>query len=751
MRVATLLVLSLMLLAGCEPGSAPNVQQAPAVVETKSERDEAVREAFKEGSADRRADSTTTAAIADVLHRLGKAGTDCDSTAGLALFDLESMSDLVLANAGMANANKSQREGFVSGLRSSAQSGWFSRTAATFMWARVKLPRVDVSGDGTFAVAYARLEHAEPGVISKFRFWLLKGEKGWRVYDWENLNMSIRMTRMAGTLMATQSGFVVPAWTRHTHKLAEIRYQIELGEYEGARAALRQLDRVTFPSEINSVLQYYNGMLEMYEERHAKALEYFDAALRNKPEFADARYGRGLSLNGPGRHEEAVVEFKWYIDTLGSDPLALGDYASSLTHLDRHEEAKELYRASYRDTPSALAVIGVAICEPGNDFSELAPMFAALPDPATDYPVIADSLWNEYELPGALKVVNEAFRTTHPDDRNLRFWSGKVAYYEGNFAEAANQLRPILPKTLSEDDEIMPMYRSAMLYSGQAVQALRDEAGSKAAFTELADELYFSLRDLRGLWELCLAWYPGREKEPLLHMYMAYVDEAMGRYGPAELRIRRAYMLAQKDEKLASSIREDWFGLLYAQNRTIEAYLKLPGRPKSFKAATDRSTREGNAFMLETLLAFHAKRYPNDAGVPLAKGNLAFLRGEWATAATELNNYLGTAMRDKANDWQTLERCVRAAVRSNKQSLVEPRCRRKGEHPDHWLLVLLYVSSNQPKKALDQLDAYRAWLADDEAYASEIQELYADPDVGETIRRMDYNSLHQAHPPAKGD
>ncbi len=750
MRFGTL-VLALLLLAGCEQESAPNVQQAPAVAETKTERDEAVREAFKEGSADRRADSATTAAIADVLQRLGKAGTDCDATAGLKLFDLESMCDLVLANAGMANANVKQREAFVSGMRTSAQSGWFSRASATFMWARVKLPRVDVSGDGRFAVAYARLEQAEEGVLTKFRFWLVNGEQGWRVYDWENLNMSIRMSRMAGSLMASQTGFIAPEWTRHTDKLNYTRYLIELGDYAGARANLRQLDRVIFPSEINSVLQYYNGMLEVYEQQYAKGLEYLDAALRNKPEFADARYGRGLSLAGLARHEEAIVEFKWYLDTLGSDPLALGDYATSLTHLDRHEEAKDLYRASHRDTPSAFAVVGVAICEPGEDFSELKPMFEALPNPATDYPEIAKALWDVHFLPAALKVVNEAFRATHPDDRNLHLWSGKVAYHEGDFAEAARQLRPILPKSLSEDDEIMPLYRSAMLYSGQAVQALRDEAGSKAAFTELADELYFNLNDMRALWELCLAWYPGREKEPLLHMYMAYVDEALGRYGPAEIRIARAYKLAQKDEKLASSIREDWFGLLYAQGRTIEAYLKLPGRPKSFKAATDRSTRDGNAFMLECLLTFHAKRYPGDAGVPLAKGNLAFLRGEWATAATELNNYLGTAMRDKAKDWLTLERCVRAAVRSNKQALVEPRCRRKGEHPDHWLLVLLYVSSNQPKKALDQLDAYRAWLADDEAYAAAIQDLYTDADVGETIRRMDYNSLHRAHPPAKGE
>ncbi|MBD2042591.1 tetratricopeptide repeat protein [Microcoleus sp. FACHB-672] len=98
-----------------------------------------------------------------------------------------------------------------------------------------------------------------------------------------------------------------------------------LGDVEGAIEDWQESGKIN----PKNPLAYYNlGVSKIQEENYLGALEYYTQALNSAPDFAEAYFERGVTLDKLGKVEEAIQDFH-----------KAAKIYTRRKNMDRHEEA----------------------------------------------------------------------------------------------------------------------------------------------------------------------------------------------------------------------------------------------------------------------------------------------------------------------------------------------------------------------------------------------------------------------------
>ena len=112
----------------------------------------------------------------------------------------------------------------------------------------------------------------------------------------------------------------------------------------------------------SAVVYNAQGVARSYVGRHAQALESFDAAIRLKPELAEAWVNRAAAYEGLGRLEDAVRDYDQALKLRPSDAATYNGRGNALALLNRPDEALADYDAAIALRPG----YGLAYYNRGN-------------------------------------------------------------------------------------------------------------------------------------------------------------------------------------------------------------------------------------------------------------------------------------------------------------------------------------------------------------------------------------------------
>ena len=289
---------------------------------------------------------------------------------------------------------------------------------------------------------------------------------------------------------------------------------------------------------------YNRGTVLQELGRLEEAVTAYDAALRIKPDYAEAHSNRGNALKAIGRFEEALISYDVALRIKPDYAEAHSNRGNALKALGRLEEALAAYEAALRigpDLAEAHSNRGAALRGLGRLEEALASYDAALqikPDYAEAYYNLGNTLKDLNCLEKALAAYEAALRLK-PDYAQAHSNRGVVLKALGRFEEAVVSYDVAL--------RIKPDYAEAHSNRGVALQELDRLEESLAAYEaalrirpDYADAYYNRGNALRAL---------GRLEEAL-----AAYDTAL-RIDPdhAEAHTNRAAALL-----LASRLAEGW-------------------------------------------------------------------------------------------------------------------------------------------------------------------------------------------------
>ena len=112
----------------------------------------------------------------------------------------------------------------------------------------------------------------------------------------------------------------------------------------------------------SAVVYNAQGVARSYAGRHEQALESFDAAIRLKPELAEAWVNRAVALQGLGRFEEAIHDYDEALKLRPADAATYDGRGNALAHLNRPDAAL----ADYDQAISLSPGYGLAYYNRGN-------------------------------------------------------------------------------------------------------------------------------------------------------------------------------------------------------------------------------------------------------------------------------------------------------------------------------------------------------------------------------------------------
>lgn len=741
---AVTILLSLSSCGGGQPAS--NLAGAPGANQSDAQRDAEVAQAFSEPPTDRRADDKTRDEVEAMLEAIGTNARRGYTDNVLDQLDLETMLQVAEKDGDLGLRQPGDRKKFFSGIREGFAKSINGPASSQFKYFGVRVTRVNASSDGRILLAYARHDLDGEGSLMKVRWWLIRSDKGWRVYDWENLNNGVRMSTTLMNMLPQARMNTVPPWLRRMEEFGTARAVVEQGDFKSGRQRLNRLESAKLPDSLEAMRLLYLGICESSEGKYDKAIALYNRALKLKPDLPDARYLRGCALGDMGKFEESIVDYQWYLDTLGSDAECYRRMGNSYSWLDKHEEAAKAYRASLEDRPSREVIVSLAGYLKPEECDVLGRYFLALREPKQEYEPLVRELLDENRLYDATRAINTAFAPMAKGNHDYVWYAAKVALYDKKPGDAAELLRPVLGRVKADDRQAyQSLFWDAMLKAGKAAEALSEAKDKVAAFEYLAGELY-SLRDADRLDEICEAWRKGNEKAPALHFYLGEADFIRKAWKEAETHFEAGYKLLEGDD-WRLGISNGWADSLYQQGRAVEAYGKIPPAEARFSQLAGYCIGDNKPDVLHELIEVHAKAVPNDPLLPRFRAELAYLKADFKAASDGLHAFATAHPKRSELEWEILERLVRSSLRANLPERAIDWAQRGFEAPSHWLEMLVHIHAGRPDRLETAMSKQRAHVDDDEWFAEQVIEFYDDPDVGEKFRGEAFAKLHAQYPP----
>ena len=527
-----------------------------------------------------------------------------------------------------------RRIGLSLGLRSGMRSG-VERGGHSYPTGDWELRAVEPGADADRVRAIVRTREPQ-GVGIYVRWYLVRDDEGWRVYDWEDLDGGLRASVVMGGMLAGGEGGVrdVRLFLEGIQSLQQYLLDEDLAQADVLLARLSTLD---LPAYLEAIYWLNLSALRSAQWRHEEALEALDRAEELSPDMPILDYQRATLLLDEGRPAESLVFARRYAERLGGDAdidLLIG---AALESLGRTDEAFAVVLRGLDDDPSSADLVGalVRVC-PEDRLGEVDTRFRAL----TDAPEWFDWLAGEataVEAWPALGALCDALDDVAPRDPNVEYYRARVLVAEGRAEEASRMLLGAFERSADERSAYVQAWAEACAAGGREAvlegfeQA--DAAGCAAeVFPYLAGELLgvenVLVRDLAERYA-ALA--------PQVHVHHFYAGSAWSwdeEYGPAEEAYERAMHLV--DAESFDAVHEERIDNLVRAERVAEAY-QIEPRPESWYWILDSCYWWELGGALEAALALRSADRPGDPELPAWEGFAAWLAGDVEAAVEALD------------------------------------------------------------------------------------------------------------------
>lgn len=289
-----------------------------------------------------------------------------------------------------------------------------------------EIKRVEFNASGDEALLYVRHRDSE-GTISRCRWWCRYAEGRWRVYDFEDVTISIRWSNMgaAGILLGMQRPSEVSRLQREEQILMEVAAAFMAEDLRTAENLLQQNAPDSMPAPLKAMRHLFHGIVAMAHEDWDAALAELGHSEQHHPDNLMLAYLRACIYNQQERFEEARVEAEQFIAKTGGDADASVELVTALVGMRQYDAALQAARAGLDDDPSAAGLLlELVALLPPDQASELGRRFMQLPDSDEWFATFCEYTQDH---PALMASVIEAYATGHPDDPQVDYYRGMAS------------------------------------------------------------------------------------------------------------------------------------------------------------------------------------------------------------------------------------------------------------------------------------------------------------------------------------
>jgi tetratricopeptide (TPR) repeat protein len=694
-----------------------------------------------------------------------------DRAATYALFDVRRMVTECLRIEGMPRMTSREQAqvaaGFETGLR---QSDGF-KIWRTLGWKRIDVRKIRFTAERTEALVYFRVrgDGDEPG--GKLRWWMHKTSAGWKLFDGEDLEAGSRMSSLLAAVLAAagRPGAGPPQWVKDLPHVNQALQKLAVGDLDGARAELSRVSSSALPPMFEALRQFAQGSLELQQGRLQEALACYERAERLNADMPVVDMCKAGTLNGLGRHAEALVCARRYEDLLGVELFNLEQITTALLALNRKDEAADAFRKGLAEFPhSASLVIGLGRTLPAGKRAELVDHVARLKPAVDGFNTVASAWIGDRDaelLEAAVAGVRKASAGVDASEPNVPYYAAIALGFRKEHAKAAEALASLLNRAKTPEDRkvYLDEYLSAAAeaYGPVKAYAAAPEGDRRVAFRTLLARVFPRTDAPAGVPpdprpELIAAHAKNDAADPWLNFQIGQDHVLAGRLDKAEAAYAKAASAGpSKDD--ADSLRFARVSARYQAGRGPSALAELDPKPEVFSQLAALYAGDSDADGLEGLIAAYRATRVGDPNLPLWEAEVHWLRADYSGAVSVLTNRRREILAGELNRRRFEDRLIRSLVRLKDAARARQELALTKIKAEVSLLPAVVAAAEGRVAAVEEsivayfdLAEVRDKPAELERRLEEIDDLYGDDDLGPLLRRRDWPRCGPSIPSRRG-
>ncbi|MFC1597228.1 tetratricopeptide repeat protein, partial [Planctomycetota bacterium] len=486
-------------------------------------------------------------------------------------------------------------------------------------WDRYEIARVDFQANGEEAVVYARHWSPEDEEYP-VRWWIVRGNQGWKAYDWNVLDYGIRASKEEAIFYFYQNDPRLDRYFQARQLLYRVNYLMEEGDYEPVTEMMSEIEKLDVLSLLRDDVRLQTGNMWLANGRINRAIACYRRV--RKPDAAPGTlHGLALCHGQRGQYARALEFASRYETLLGRSAGVSGMMAEWLLELGRKGEAVEQLQRSLSANPDQidrLELLGFALDDDRKEV--LVDYVRKVADPVETAESLGESFAygvHNADL-AALEVVTRLLAEIAPSSAEKLYLEGLARQAGGDAAAAASFFEQAF---VAEDDadkraSYVDDYLDAMTSAGRSVEGYLQAPDPIDAFQYLTTSYEYESSDLskEAFRQLLDEHQKKHPDDPRVDYHRGNLLAEQEKYDEAE----KAYAAAAanaEEEALLSSIRYGWVRVLYAADRGAEAYERIDPPENTLRQLADLYLAERDpekTAEFELLLQTHGSKCPDD-------------------------------------------------------------------------------------------------------------------------------------------
>jgi tetratricopeptide (TPR) repeat protein len=673
----------------------------------------------------------------------------------VARFAREVDRDGALRRAGLQPDNPS----FLLGLRGGlAQSMMHLSQAIRYDETEVRAVRWLIPGREAVVITRHTVHQEDEVFRFKMRWWLVN-DRGWRVYDIEDVSMGGRVTAESGSVVAELAAGGRFARDRalalqpRIRKFQQAQSALLDGEFDNAERILADPDLAGLPQTLKPVIALWRAIAACRLNKVPEAHRFLDEAERGLPDSPAVFLVRAECHATAEEWDKVLVAGRKYVELIGADEEICIHMGNAFAGLGQHAEAAAEYRKALDDIPDSVgALSGLIVCIRPDDRAELGERFARFKNPSKH---LAELIAQAGEDDEACAILVAVVRDKAPNDPEALFQAGRLQLRKNELPEAVRLFLRAIEQGGEQRARFLGRFAWEMAERGKAIEAYQalPDADAEAGFKSLAEALEDDpeenfekrLKPLESLIDV------HRKRKPM-DVWIAYYEGVLHNGRRQFDRAEKALAVGMgRDLDPESRERFRWLRVqnLAEAGREVEAYLKVAPRRETFSQLADRMYEDTQLPLLAALVWMHGWIDPADPALPLRRGDLCFWTGKYAEAIAEFRLYRSrtTGKNGLAYEWRVKDQTVRSLLRLNR--LDEARAElRPADGKSYYNRVLdaaITAASGDVARTERELEELiKSNLATPASF-------HADPDLSAALKTEPFKKLLQKYPPPKID
>lgn len=281
------------------------------------------------------------------------------------------------------------------------QTGWIEG------WHEVQLRRVERTERDNLLIVHARCRNHNLGSTVWMKFWLRRSGSTWRMYDYQELSMGVRISTMTGVgLKMAKAGQTQEA--RSLQQLITAMTQFRQ-DPEQVVSTLEGLASQPVPAGFESLKWMMVAAVRLDQDDFDGSLDAVKRSREASSEMLATYSIEAGALNGLGRYDEAIEVANRFIELLGPDADCLYEIGFAKLKQGDAEAAKQAFTDGLADNlVSGSNFLGLVLLTPDMPDEQIKSALKAAPDLTT---LLAGAEWVVDDLearPSLLRIVEVA-------------------------------------------------------------------------------------------------------------------------------------------------------------------------------------------------------------------------------------------------------------------------------------------------------------------------------------------------------